>query len=227
MCRRCGSLIHVTTHHRTYDMQRPCDWRTLADDGVDSAYEVEKTSHRIRRDIRANALEGRPHGKVLYGYRRVYDSRTGRLTAQVVDQSPQIAISSVCVGGGTILAVSSYTKGGVVDEAATRYASGESQRSIVSDFNSRGIPAPEGGPAHIAHVYHYAQGGKDGFRADRETLAELLKLLPQLPVAVAANSAFVHRGRSRSSRGRHPVPGPRMWPAGSRRKHDFEQCAPT
>ncbi|MFI9559353.1 recombinase family protein [Nonomuraea endophytica] len=55
LCRRRGILIHVTTHHGTYDMQYPRGRRALADDGVNSAYEVEKTSHRIRRDILVNA----------------------------------------------------------------------------------------------------------------------------------------------------------------------------
>lgn len=55
-CREHRVLIHVTSHQRTYDMQVGPDWKTLAEDGVASAYESELTSERISR--RAEGLNG-------------------------------------------------------------------------------------------------------------------------------------------------------------------------
>jgi DNA invertase Pin-like site-specific DNA recombinase len=78
LCRDSGTRVHVTTHHRTYDMTIARDWRVLAEDGVDSQYESEKISSRVRRGLDANAADGMPHSQAPFGYRRVYDER-GRL----------------------------------------------------------------------------------------------------------------------------------------------------
>ncbi|WP_250279885.1 recombinase family protein [Frankia sp. Cppng1_Ct_nod] len=54
VCRSRGVLIHVYTHGRTYDVGNARDWRALAEDGVDNAYESEKISLRVRRSMAAN-----------------------------------------------------------------------------------------------------------------------------------------------------------------------------
>jgi site-specific DNA recombinase len=81
-CRDHRVLIRVTTHSRTYDMNNARDWRTLAEDGVDNAYESEKTSARLRRNTAAQAAAGRPHGRIRYGYERVYDERTRAMVGE-------------------------------------------------------------------------------------------------------------------------------------------------
>jgi DNA invertase Pin-like site-specific DNA recombinase len=66
---------------RTYDMS---DWRDRRDtgrDAVDDEAESGRTSERIRRDVRAGAINGRPHGRRLFGFERVYDTATGRSRA--------------------------------------------------------------------------------------------------------------------------------------------------
>lgn len=122
LCRDIGVKIHVVDHHRTYDLQIARDWKSLADDGVNNAYASEETRDRILRDVRANAVKGRPHGKLPYGYRRVYDDR-GTFIEQVelADQAD------------------------VVRECGRRVAAGESLYSIAQDLNRREIPAPRGG----------------------------------------------------------------------------------
>lgn len=122
LCRNLGIGIHIVTHHRTYDLSVPRDWRTLAEDGVDSAYESEKTRERVLRDMRANAEQGRPHGKLLYGYRRTYDAR-GNFVSQDVDED----------------------QAAIVLDAAKRVEARESLYEIANDYNGRGIPAPRGG----------------------------------------------------------------------------------
>src|SRR5579862_2506814 len=41
-CRETGTGIYITSHGRVYDMRNGRDYRSLAEDGVDSAYESEK-----------------------------------------------------------------------------------------------------------------------------------------------------------------------------------------
>lgn len=114
LCRSLGVQIHVVTHGRTYDLDNPRDWRTLAEDGVDSAYESEKTRFRVMRAVRNNATSGRPHGKLLYGYERKYDGR-GKFLAQVVRED----------------------QAAIIREAAERVVMGEPCNAIAQDFNNR------------------------------------------------------------------------------------------
>lgn len=137
LCRERGVLIHVTSHGRTYDPRNARDWRTLAEDGVDNAYESEKTSGRIRRDVAASARAGRPHGHVPYGYVRQYDPKTGALVAQVPDD----ALREIIRPDGTSYWWSPVR---VVREIVTRIAGGEGVSVIVDDLNARGIPSPRG-----------------------------------------------------------------------------------
>src|SRR5712691_88992 len=59
-CRAARVLIHVTSHDRTYDLSVGRDWRSLAEDGVDSAYESEKLSVRVKRGKADGLAAGRP-----------------------------------------------------------------------------------------------------------------------------------------------------------------------
>lgn len=123
-CRKRNVLIRVTSHGRTYDMSNARDGRTLAEDGVDSAYESEKTGLRIKRGVAAAAAAGRPPmGPCPYGYRRIYDPATGRLTGQEPD--PDTAP--------------------IAAEIITQVARGVPVSTIAIDLNSKGIPAPGGG----------------------------------------------------------------------------------
>lgn len=118
LCRERGVLVRVVTHGRTYDLSNLRDWRTLAEDGVDSAYESEKISRRVLRATAHAAAGGRPAGgRCPYGYRRVYDERTGKLAEQVPD--PQTAP--------------------IVVEIIQRVGRGDPVHSIRDDLNRRGV----------------------------------------------------------------------------------------
>jgi DNA invertase Pin-like site-specific DNA recombinase len=121
-CRATGTGIYVTSHKRLYDLSQARDWRSLAEDGLDSAYESEKISVRIRRGKEASRAAGRPQGAPVYGTRRVFDPRTRAWLRDEADQ-------------GTI---------GVVAEIKARAAAGESYTGIRDDLNARGIPSPGG-----------------------------------------------------------------------------------
>ncbi len=72
LARANNVLIHVVSDGRTYDLSVGRDWKTLADEGVNNAYESERTSKRVNRDKRAQASKGMPDGQVTFGYRRNY-----------------------------------------------------------------------------------------------------------------------------------------------------------
>ncbi len=122
-CREHKVKIYVTSHERLYDVARGRDWKALADDGTDSAYESEKTSLRALRAHAADAVNGRPHGLAPYGYRRTYDPLTGK----VVAQEPDPATAPVVTG------------------IITRVAGGEPIEAVTRDLNNREIPSPRNG----------------------------------------------------------------------------------
>lgn len=140
--------VFVTTHGRLYDPANGRDRRTLLEDAVDSEYDSYKTSARIRRTLTAQAAQGRPHGIPAYGYRSVYDPRTGDL----VNREPH------------------PVEAPVVLEMFQRLQAGHSQMSIAQDLTRRGIRNRSGTPftgpnlrsivlkpAYIAKRVHHGQ----------------------------------------------------------------------
>ncbi|HUY46506.1 MAG TPA: recombinase family protein [Streptosporangiaceae bacterium] len=123
-CRARGIKVHVTQHGRTYDPRNGRDWRSLAEDGVDSAYESEKISVRVRRGKADGRMAGRPQGSVAYGVHRVRDpERTVR--AWVRDEPDP-------------------KTGPVVQEIVRRVGERQSYTAIARSLNERGIPSPTG-----------------------------------------------------------------------------------
>lgn len=84
-----------------------------------SEHESDKTHERVLRDFRAAAFEGRPHGKIVYGYRAEYDKTTGAMK-RVPDE----------------------LESNVIKEAAYRVLAGETPWAIAKDFNANGVPTP-------------------------------------------------------------------------------------
>ena len=105
-----------------YDMTRSSDRQRTAQDALQGEAEADRIRDRNLRTVRLNAERGRPHGRIPYGYRRVYDEKTGDLIEQVPheEQAP------------------------IVREIAKRAASGQSIYAIAQDLNQRGVPGPTG-----------------------------------------------------------------------------------
>lgn len=123
LCRDRKVKIWVSTHERVYDLSRRRDWKALADEGVAAADEAELISERTRSGKRKAAREGRPAGRLVYGFTRQYDA-AGKFVAQLPhpEQAP------------------------VVREIVSRVATGkESIAAIARDLNDREIPAAQGG----------------------------------------------------------------------------------
>lgn len=125
LCRARGVRIWVSTHERVYDLSRRRDWRALADEGVDAADESEKIRERVLSGKRKAAREGRPPGRLQYGFTRIYDA-TGKFVRQEAhpEQAP------------------------VVAEMVTRIVRGDTLAAIARDLNERGLRRPGGGLWH-------------------------------------------------------------------------------
>jgi site-specific DNA recombinase len=121
VCRDLAVPIRVTTHQRTYDVRIRRDWKTLAEEGVDSQDESERLSERSRRGKRQRAYNGLPDGMLKYGFTRVYDDH-GRFVEQIPhpEQAP------------------------IVREFVRRLVAGESAAEIARDLNDRGVPTMKG-----------------------------------------------------------------------------------
>jgi DNA invertase Pin-like site-specific DNA recombinase len=76
VCAEQGVKIYVTKDAALYDPSRGRDRRSLHEDAVDSEYESSKISDRTKRSNAARAAEGKPHGRVSYGY--LHRGRSGR-----------------------------------------------------------------------------------------------------------------------------------------------------
>lgn len=123
LCEERGVKVYVHTHGRLYDPGNARDRRSMLEDAVDAEYETARASERVLRSVRARADAARPHGKLNYGYRRVYDiSPGGRKT--FVEQIPD------------------ETQALVVKELFSRVADGEGLQSIATSFRHRGIAPP-------------------------------------------------------------------------------------
>lgn len=116
-CEDARILIYITSDAKLYDPADSRDRRSLLEDAIDSEWESAKTSKRLRRSQASRAAEGRPNGHAPYGYRSVYDPRTGRLAAREPhpDEAP------------------------VVRELYARLRAGDTLRGIARDFGERGL----------------------------------------------------------------------------------------
>ncbi|HZN74782.1 MAG TPA: recombinase family protein, partial [Micromonosporaceae bacterium] len=184
-CRTAGVLIHVISHDRTYDVRRSRDWKLLAEDGVDAAYETERSSERVRRGVAAAAVNGTPHGAVPYGYLRRYDPATKVFAEQV--PNPETAP--------------------VVREVFARVARNDPIARIVEDLNRRQVPSPagrlwgrQGIRALIRNAAYNGQRVHNG-----TTYTACWKPLVDARTFTAANAVLDTPGRAKTK------PGKRRW----------------
>lgn len=115
-----------------YDLSKKEDRRITAQDAMDAEEEADATRKRIMRGTRSSAKKGTPHGRILYGYKRVYDPDSGDLLGQVPDP----------------------VTGPVVKEVFRRVAEGEAVNAIMVDLNARGIRARVDRAWENHNLYH-------------------------------------------------------------------------
>lgn len=125
LCRAQKVRIWVRTHERVYDLARRRDWRALADEGLDAADESEKISERVLSGKRKAAREGKPAGRLQFGFTRIYDDR-----GNFVEQLPH------------------PTEAPIVAEWVDRLYARDPLAVIARDMNARGLTMPGGSPWH-------------------------------------------------------------------------------
>ncbi|MGN6035879.1 recombinase family protein [Brevibacterium casei] len=117
-CQRAGVLY--LTHGRVYDLSRSDDSFMMGFEFLRAEADANTMRERQLRTARLNAEKGRPHGRLPYGYRRVYDERTGVLLRQEPDPH----------------------KGQIVRDAAREVLAGRSLHSIAMQLQEAGEPTP-------------------------------------------------------------------------------------
>ncbi|HEX2574923.1 MAG TPA: recombinase family protein [Aquihabitans sp.] len=120
LCVRAGVVWSYSG--RTYDLADHGDRFATGLDALLAEREAGEVAGRVQRAMRANAVQGKPHGRRLYGFQRVYDRTTGRLSGQVEEP----------------------TEAAVVREVFRSYLAGRGPRTIAADLNSSGSRTASG-----------------------------------------------------------------------------------
>lgn len=128
LCEDRGTYLLIGD--RVYDPLDPTDAMVLGMNAVTDAAEVARIRERTLRGVQSTAAQGKPHGRNIYGYERVYDPRTRALIE--VRPHPE--------------------QGPVVQELVARTIAGDSAHSITRDLNSRGLRKTSGALWHPSDV---------------------------------------------------------------------------
>lgn len=122
-----ASNVKIVSGGRISDPNDPDDGFMLNLTALLSDRESAMTSKRIRRTVAARAAEGRPHGRLPWGYRREYDRKTGALLRQVPDERQAPVIRDMArrvLAGEALYSVAQSYKG--------RWTPGQVRRVLVS-----------------------------------------------------------------------------------------------
>ena len=120
-----------------YDLRDKNDRMMLGFQAVQAEWMADSIRDNVLRGIVGAAEAGRPHGRVTYGYRRIYHTRTRALERQ----EPDTEVRTATAADGT---VSEYTHVGVVRDIHRRAGSGVPLIQIEDELNAKGIPSPWG-----------------------------------------------------------------------------------
>jgi len=107
---------------RLYDPANRIDRNSLLRSALDAEDESHRTSRRVLRDVRKGAKDGRAHGWVPWGYRRVYDPITRKLVRQEIVEAEAKVVRTIY----------------------RRLLAGDSLRQIARDFEDEGVRSRTG-----------------------------------------------------------------------------------
>jgi site-specific DNA recombinase len=125
-----GVQVYIHTYARLFDPRNPYDRADLLQLAIKSELDSAQTSQRAKRAQKNTAAEGKPNGRVPFGYVRRYDPVTRKFASQ--DENPDEAK--------------------VIRELFDRLHKGESLRSIAADFERRGIRSGNGTVFSAKHL---------------------------------------------------------------------------
>lgn len=117
-CQEAGVLY--LTKGRVYDFARHDDSFMMGLEFLTAEKDAAVIRDRQLRTVRLNAEKGRPHGRLPYGYRRVYDEKTRALVRQEIDPE----------------------KASIIVSAVDEILDGVAINKIVTRLNREGIPTP-------------------------------------------------------------------------------------
>ncbi|HKS99815.1 MAG TPA: recombinase family protein [Rugosimonospora sp.] len=120
-----------------YDLRDKNDRMMLGFQAVQAEWMADTIRDNVLRGIVGAAEAGRPHGKVTYGYRRIYHQRTRALERQ----EPDTELRTATAQDGTAC---EYSRAGVVRDIIAKVGKGVPLSQIESQLNAQGIPSPEG-----------------------------------------------------------------------------------
>lgn len=127
-CEKFGVLLLIGGTLK--DPADPDDRMSLGIQAVVDAAESDKIRLNVMRGMASSGVAGRPHGKNIYGYRRVYHPNT-RALIEVVLEPDEAAI---------------------IREIGMKLIAGIPSRTITRDLNRRGLTRPKGGPWHHSDI---------------------------------------------------------------------------
>lgn len=137
LCVRSG-LLYWCVGGSIYDLRNRADRMSLGFLAIQAEDMSEYIRENVKRGIDGAAAVGRPHGQITYGYRRIYDDRTGAFLEQVPDAETRQATGA----DGT---VTEYARAEVIEEIFQKIGRGVPLITIERALNARGIPGPKGG----------------------------------------------------------------------------------
>ncbi|MGW2484969.1 recombinase family protein [Streptomyces sp. NPDC001571] len=105
---------------KVYDLSNKDDRFRTGLDALIGEREVDEMRDNVLRALRANAVNGKPHGQHAYGYRRVYDPHTGELLRTETEPA----------------------EAEIVNELVRGVAGGRAASAIEREFNLRGVTPP-------------------------------------------------------------------------------------
>lgn len=139
-----------------YDLRDKNDRMSLGMQAVQAEFQADYIRDGAMRGMAGAAEDGRPHGKLTYGYRRVYSPATGAFVSQELDFVPREGVRPVRAGwqkrgpeeaagaGPVVGSVVTYSAADVVREIFDCVASGRAMGALADSLNDRGIPSPQG-----------------------------------------------------------------------------------
>lgn len=130
-----SGLFYWLVGGQLYDLRDRNDRMVLGMQAVQAEYQSDAIRENVLRGIQGSADAGRPHARTTYGYRRIYDQRSGDFVRQEFDEEPRTAAN---VDGG----VTDYTRAGVVRRLYAELLAGVPLSEIARRINDSGIPTP-------------------------------------------------------------------------------------
>lgn len=158
LCEERRVSIYVHTHGRMFDTQNAHDRYALQTDAAQSELASAETSDRATRAAKHDGKAGQPHGKIAFGYQRIYDSSTRRFISQ--EPHPEEAE--------------------VVREVFRRLLAGDPINALVRDLDARGVRSRSGKTLTPQHIRGMARNRT--YVGDRVHIPGRFTKDPGLPV---------------------------------------------